>query len=318
MRPYEELKVFSGSAHPELAENIARYVGCPLGAELVGRFADGEVRVQVEESVRGADVFLIQPTCQPVNENLMELLIMADAFKRASAGRITAVIPYFGYARQDKKSTGREPITAKLVANLMTTAGVNRVIAVDLHADQLQGFFDIPVDHLTARWIFSDYFQRTNDLAGAVLVSPDTGGAKYVERMARQLQLPFAIINKRRPNVTDPEVTHVIGEVEGLRCIIVDDMITTGRSVASAVDALLKLGARPQITVAATHPVLVGASLEVLARPEITEIVIGDTIPLPKDFPLKPKTKVLSIAPLVAKAIINTHTHQSVSTLFRY
>lgn len=313
MSQFGELKVFSGRAHEALADAIAKELNTSLAAEEIGSFPDGEVRVQIEESVRGADVFLVQPTSPPVNDNLMELLVIADALKRASAGRITAVVPYFGYARQDKKATGREPITAKLVADLMQTAGIQRVITMDLHAAQIQGFFNIPVDHLTALGIIAEHYRR-RDLYNTVVVTPDAGRAKHAKRLSDMTNLPLGLLHKRRVGGNgEPEITTVIGEVEGLRVIMIDDIVSTGGTIQRGVEALMNLGAL-DVSVAATHPVLVGPAIECLTSPGISEVVFTDTVPLPPGSP--PAFKILSVAPLIANAIARVHTNKSVSTLF--
>ncbi|HEX6989214.1 MAG TPA: ribose-phosphate pyrophosphokinase, partial [Bacillota bacterium] len=258
------LKIFSGNATPDLAREIAEHLGTTLGEIEVDRFSNGEVRVIVNESVRGADVFVVQSTCEPVNDALMELLIMIDAFRRASARRITAVIPFYGYARQDRKTRGREPITAKLVANLIATAGADRVLSMDLHAGQIQGFFDVPVDHLTALGILGGHL-RELDLDRRVVVSPDVGRATEARRLANFLGLPLAMLYKRRTSPTETEVTHVIGEVTGLRPILIDDMITTAGTMSRGIDALVKLGATPEVMVVATHAVFAPPALERLS-----------------------------------------------------
>jgi len=308
----EELKLFCGSATPDLAVAVAKHLGQELAQGRVSSFPDGETRVQIDESVRGADCYIVQSTCSPVNHSLMELLVFADALHRASAWRINAVVPYFGYARQDKKVQAREPITAKLVANLLETAGVDRVITVDLHAGQIQGFFDVPVDHLTALGIMGGHLE-TLDLSNSVVVSPDVGRATEARRLANHLGLPIAILYKRRNSPTDTSVTHVIGEIEGMRPIIADDMITTAGTISRGVDALLELGALPDIKVVATHPVFAHPSLERLDHKAISEVFVTDTIPYKGD--LKNVT-VLSVAELLASAIHNVHENGSVSSLF--
>lgn len=313
MSQFGEMKVFSGRAHEALAEAIAKDLNTRLAAEDIGVFADGEVRVEIEESVRGADVFIVQPTAPPVNDNLMELLVIADALKRASAGRITAVVPYFGYARQDKKTTGREPITAKLVADLMQTAGIQRVITMDLHAAQIQGFFDVPVDHLTALGIIAEHYRR-RDLSNTVVVAPDAGRAKHAKRLSDMANLPLGLLHKRRVGGNgEPEITTVIGEVAGMRVIMIDDMVSTGATIQRGVEALMKLGAL-DVSVAATHPVLVGPAIERLTGPGISEVVFTDTVPLPPGSPSS--FRILSVASLIASAISRVHTNKSVSTLF--
>jgi len=312
VRVGEDVKLFSGTASPELARAVAANLGMDLSHGSVSTFPDGETRIQIDESVRGADCYIVQSTSAPVNHNLMEVLVLADALKRASAWRVNAVVPYFGYARQDKKVQAREPITAKLVANLMTTAGVDRVITVDLHAGQIQGFFDVPVDHLTALDILGDHLAK-DDLSDRVVVSPDVGRATEARRLANYLDLPLAMLYKRRTSPTEIHVTHVIGEVTGLRPIMIDDMIATAGTMRRGIDALLRLGARPQVTVAATHPVFTPPALERLTHDSIERIVVTDTVPFAGQHAL---VEVLSVAPLLAKAIRNVHDNASVSSLF--
>ncbi len=313
MNTGDEVKIFCGSATPELATSVAKHLGRELSKGWVAQFPDGESRVQIEESVRGADCYIVQSTCSPVNHNLMELLVFADALRRASAWRINAVVPYFGYARQDKKVQAREPITAKLVANILQTAGVNRVITVDLHAGQIQGFFDVPVDHLTALGILGGHLEKA-DLQDSVVVSPDVGRATEARRLANHLGLPLSILYKRRSSPTETSVTHVIGEVEGKRPIIADDMISTAGTITRAVEALLDLGAQPDVRVAATHPVFTPPALERLSHDAISEVFVTDTVPIEGQHE---HIKVLSVAPLLAKAIHNVHENDSVSQLFQ-
>ncbi len=308
------MAVFSGNAHPCLSAAIAEYLGLGTAAMEVSRFPDGEIRVQIHESIRGTDAFVVQPTCPPVNENLVELLVITDALKRASAGRITAVVPYYGYARQDKKAAGREPITARMVADLMTTVGVDRMITVDLHSAQVQGFFGFPVDHLTAVNVLARYMaaKRIEDL---VVVSPDAGRVKLATQYASRLSAPVAIIHKRRLGPEEPEVAHVVGDIRGRTPVVIDDMITTGGTIDRSVVALIENGAKPEVYVMATHPVLVGRAMEYLAKPTIKEVIVTDTIPLgPEKHP--DKIAVVSIAPLIAEAIRSVHTDGSVSRLF--
>ncbi|WP_243090400.1 ribose-phosphate diphosphokinase [Thermus neutrinimicus] len=305
-----EIKLFTGNAHPDLARRVAEALGIPLGKALVDRFPDGEVQVRLLESVRGNDVYLIQPTSPPVNDHLMELLLLADAARRSSAGRINAVIPYFGYARQDKQTQGREPVSAKLVANLLETVGVHRVIAIDLHAPQIQGFFDIPVDHLSAVRLFARYLQERGYTENAVVVSPDAGRAEEARRLSERLGLPFAMLAKRRHGPKETSVTYVIGEVVGKRPLVIDDIVSTGGTIRRGVEALLQAGALPEVVVMATHPVLVGEARENLSHPAIREVIFTDTIPL-KDGGYT----VLSTAELLAQAIQHVHTNQSVSAL---
>ncbi len=308
----DEMRIFSGSATPELAASVAQHLGLELSKGEASSFPDGESRVQIDESVRGADCYVVQSTCAPVNHTLMELLVFADALRRASAWRINAVIPYFGYARQDKKSQAREPITAKLVANLLEQVGVDRVIAIDLHAGQIQGFFDVPVDHLTALGILGKHLGK-QDLSNSVVVSPDVGRATEARRLANYLGLPIAILYKRRNSPTDTSVTHVIGDVEGMRPIIADDMITTAGTITRSVDALLELGALPEVRLVATHPVFSPPALERLSHSAIREVFVTDTIPYRGQ---DSKVKVLSVAELLASAIQNVHDNSSVSALF--
>ncbi len=306
-----ELKVLSGSANPGLAARVARELGIELTQIELGRFPDGEVALRLSESVRGGDIYLIQPTSPPVNDHLMELLLTADALRRSSARLINAVIPYFGYARQDKQTKGREPISAKVVADLLERVGVHRVIAVDLHAPQIQGFFNIPVDHLSAVRLFAEYLVREGLTKNAVVVSPDAGRAEEARRLSNLLELPMAMLAKRRTGPTTTEVTYVIGEVKGLRPILIDDIVSTGGTIRRGVEALIEAGALPQAVVMATHPVLVGRARENLAHPAIERVVFTDTIPLPEN----PGYVVLSTAPLLAEAIRRVHTHKSVSEL---
>lgn len=308
----DDLKIFSATATPELARAVAAHLEQELAGAEVSQFPDGESRVQLSESVRGADCYIIQSTCDPVNHNLMELLVFADALRRASAWRINAVIPYFGYARQDKKVQPREPITAKLVANLLETAGVDRVITIDLHAGQIQGFFDVPVDHLTALGILGKHL-KTTDLEGCVVISPDIGRATEARRLANHLGLPLAMLYKRRNSPTETQVLHVIGEVQGLRPILMDDMISTAGTMTRGIDALLRLGALPDVTVVATHPVFTPPALERLTHEAIRGIYVTDTIPYAGTLE---KVEVLSVAPLLAAAVRNVHQSGSVSSLF--
>ncbi len=311
---YSDLKIFSGNANVELAQRIAVELGCELGAIHVGRFADGEVRVQINESIRGTDCFIVQPTCPPVNDNLMELLVMLDAFRRGSAGRIVAVIPYFGYARQDRKARGREPISAKLVANLITVAGADRVLAVDLHAGQLQGFFDIPLDHLTARNLLVDYY-RQEGLCGEdiVVVAPDEGATDSARRAADALDASLAIIVKRRPEPNQVSVMEIIGELDGRRAIMLDDFVDTAGTMAEGAHALFKRGAK-EVHCGATHALLSGPATERLKEAGFKSCVFTDTIPLPPHKRLE-TIRVLSVAPLVARAIEAIHNNASVSAL---
>ncbi|MGQ9576285.1 MAG: ribose-phosphate diphosphokinase [Thermoguttaceae bacterium] len=311
-----DLKLFSGRANPSLAKRIADYLGLPLGRIAIGNFPDGEISCKIEEDVRGRDVFLIQPTCSPVNETLMELLIMIDSFKRASAERITAVMPYFGYARQDRKDEGRVPITAKLVANLITRAGADRVLAMDLHAAQIQGFFDIPVDHLYAAPVIDSYF-RGLALNGdnCVVVSPDEGAIKRVLRHVAQLGGQLAIVDKRRIGGSSTRQANLIGApIDGKVALIFDDMISTGSSISGAAEMVAQAGAK-EIYLAVTHGILCGNAVQRLAKAPAKEIVITDTIPLTPERSLS-NIRVLSVAPLLGEAIKRIHRNESVSRLF--
>lgn len=315
MGEIDSLRLFSGNANSELAEKIAHILGMPLGNLLCSRFSDGEIRVQVEESARGMDVFVIQPTCAPVNDNLMELLIMLDAFRRASARRITAVIPYYGYARQDKKIKPREPISAKLIADLITIAGANRVVTVDLHADQIQGFFDLPVDHLYAGPIIADYLiQQSYKEKEIVVVSPDVAGVPRARALAEMMNAPLAIIAKRRPEPNKVEIMEIIGDARGKIAVLIDDIIDTGGSVLQGAKALLDRGAT-RVIAASTHAVFSGNAPQKLAESVLEQVIVTDTIPLPphKRFD---KLVVLSVAPLLAEAIRRIHRDESVSVLF--
>ncbi len=311
---FGEFKVFCGTANPQLGEEIASYLGIGLGRVSVSRFADGEIYVRFEENARGVDAFVIQPTCHPVNEHLMELLIMLDALRRASAGRITAVIPYYGYARKDKKDAPREPITGRLVADLLVSAGANRVLAVDLHAGQIEGFFNIPVDHLRAMPLFADYL-REKDLRNAIVVAADDGAVKRSKQLADRLDLPLAIIFQRRVGKDAKEPLEIVGEVEGKTTIMIEDVVDTAGTLSGAVDVLLKKGARPEVYVCATHAVFAGQARQRLGREEIREVIVSNTIPVPAEKVL-PKMTILSAAPLLAEAIRRIHHNQSVSMLF--
>ncbi|RMG59710.1 MAG: ribose-phosphate pyrophosphokinase [Deltaproteobacteria bacterium] len=309
-----ELKVFSGNANLELAKNICKYLQIPLGNAMVKRFSDGEVNVEIGENVRGTDVFLIQPTCPPVNENLMEMLVMIDALKRASAKRITAVIPYYGYARQDRKVAPRTPITAKLVADLLSAAGISRLLTMDLHAGQIQGFFNIPVDHLYASPVLLSYIREKfrNDI---VIVSPDAGGVERARAFAKRLNASLAIIDKRRVGPNVAEIMNIIGEVEGRVAVILDDMIDTAGTVCQAASALKEKGA-VSVNACATHPVLSGPAIERITNSEIEEVVVTDTIPLRENAKECEKIKVLSVANLLGEAIKRIHYDDSISSLF--
>ncbi|NLE06951.1 MAG: ribose-phosphate pyrophosphokinase [Crenarchaeota archaeon] len=312
---FDHISIFSGNAHPTLARDIARHLGGSVSPAFVGRFSDGEVRVKVEGNVRGKDVFVIQPTCAPVNENLMELLVMIDALNRASSSRITAVIPYFGYSRQDRKDQPRVPITAKLVANLLTSAGADRVLMLDLHAAQIQGFFDIPADHLYAVNTFVDYILSKHiNSEDLVVVSPDVGGIKMARAYAKRLRAGLAIVDKRRNTPESVESEHLLGEVKGKTCIMVDDIIATGGSLMSAAAILKKFGAG-DVYAAITHGVLTNDAVGKLETSDIKELIVSDSIPYRQEKPGN-KVKIVSIAPLLAEAIKRIHEEKSISILF--
>ncbi len=308
------MKLFTGNANPSLAGEIAKYLGIPVGNAKVSRFSDGEIGCAIDESVRGVDVFVVQPTCTPVNENLMELLIMIDAFRRASASRINAVIPYYGYGRQDRKTRARDPITAKLVSNLIVEAGAQRVVAVDLHANQIQGFFDIPVDHLPGVPTIGEYFKSKISNTDAVILSPDVGGVTRARDLGTKLGAPLAIVDKRRPEPNVSEIMNVIGDVTNKSVIIIDDIIDTAGTICTAAEVMMEKGAR-EVFGCCTHPVFSGPAIERLSKAPFKEIVITNTIPLGKDKLLDNMT-VLSIAPLVGEAILRIHEDLSVSKLF--
>ncbi|MCL6552088.1 MAG: ribose-phosphate pyrophosphokinase [Firmicutes bacterium] len=311
---YGELKLFAGSSVPALAREIADVLHIQPGRVTLMRFADGEIYCRYEENARGEDTFVVQSTCHPVNEHLMELLIMVDALRRASAGRITAVIPYYGYGRKDKKEAPREPITGRLVADLLTTAGIHRVLTLDLHAGQIEGFFTIPVDHLRALPLFADYLARKH-LTNAVVVAPDDGAVKRSKQLADRLHLDLAVVFQRRVAADTKEPVQIVGDVEGRVPIIIEDIIDTAGTVSRAVDVLVARGAVPEVYVCATHPVFAGPALDRLSRPEIREVIVTNTVPLPPERRL-PKITVLSAAPLLAEAIRRIHLNQSVSLLF--
>jgi ribose-phosphate pyrophosphokinase len=311
---FNHFKVFSGNANPVLAKEICYELGCQLAVANVKQFSDGEVHLQIQENVRGADVFVVQPTCRPVDTNLMELLLMMDALKRASAERITAVLPYYGYARQDRKDRPRMPISARLVASVIERAGADRVLALDLHAAQIQGFFDVPVDHLFAAPVMVDYFSELGG-EGLTVVSPDAGGVERARAFAKRMDSPLAIIDKRRTDVNVAEVMHIIGDVSGQHCLIVDDLIDTGGTLVKATEALLEQGAR-SVRACATHAVLSGPAVERIESSEITEVVVTNSIPLCGQADNCDRIKQLSVAPLLAKAIQSIHEDGSVSTLF--
>ncbi len=310
---FADYKIFAGNSHKELAEEIAGIMGKPLGRCTVNKFSDGEISVNIWESVRGLDVYLIQSTCNPVNDNLMELLIMIDAMKRASAGRINAVIPYYGYARQDRKAKARDPITAKLVADLLVAAGADRVVSMDLHANQIQGYFNIPVDHLVGMPILAKYFKEKS-IEDLVVVSPDHGSVTRARNMAQFLDCPIAIIDKRRPEPNKSEIMNIIGNIEDKNCIIIDDMIDTAGTICNAANALRDLGAR-SVKACATHPVLSGPAVERLEASAIEELVLLNTIPLAEEKKLE-KMTFLSVGPIFSEAITRIFTNGSISKLF--
>jgi len=310
----DQLKLFSGNSNPELAMEIAGHLQLELSKAKVRTFSDGEVFVEIEENVRGTDVFVIQSTCPPVNHNLMELLIMIDALKRASSRRITAVIPYYGYARQDRKVAPRVPISAKLVADLITAAGANRVLSMDLHAGQIQGFFNIPFDHLFAAPVLLEYI-RSHYLDDLVVVSPDAGGVERARAFAKRLQVGLAIIDKRREGINEAKAMNIIGEIRGKRALILDDMIDTAGTLTQAAEALLERGAR-EVYAACTHPVLSGPAMQRIEASDIREVVVTNTIPLSERAKACPKIKQLSVSGLLAEAIRRIHEERSVSSLF--
>jgi ribose-phosphate pyrophosphokinase len=308
------MKLFSGSAHPELTREIAGCLGIPVGQCRLRRFPDSEVSFQIDENIRGSDVFIVQPTSNPVDQHLVELLIMIDAFRRSSAARITAVIPYYGYARQDRKDKPRVPISAKLVANVLSAAGTNRVLTMDLHKAQIQGFFDIPVDHLFAAPVIIDYLSRL-EYPDLTIVSPDAGGAERARAYAKRLDAELAIIDKRRTDDGTAEVMNVIGDVAGRTCIIQDDIIDTAGTITKAAGALKEAGAE-RVFACAVHGVLSGPALERIERAPIDQLIMTNTIPLSPDRARCPKIKVLSVAKLLGQAIKNIHEETSVSSLF--
>ena len=310
----DRLKVFCGSANPALAREICACLGIPLGQSLVSRFSDGEVRVQVLENVRGADVFVVQPTCQPVDTNLMELLLMMDALKRASARRITPVVSYYGYSRQDRKDRPRVPISAKLVADLLTAAGADRALTMDLHAPQIQGFFEIPVDHLLAAPVLVEYFHQLN-LPNLTVVAPDAGGVERARFFAKKMNCALAIVDKRRVDVNEAEVMHVIGDVEGRTAVVVDDIIDTAGTLVKTSEALLAQGATA-VYACCTHPVLSGEAVNRICQSRITQVVVTNSIPLADDAQKCGRIVVLNVAPLLGRAIQSIHEETSVSTLF--
>lgn len=311
---FNGLKIFSGRASKELSEEISKYLKIPLGDILITDFSDGEIYVQIQENIRGADVFVIQSTCHPGNSNLMELLIMIDTMRRASAERITAVIPYYGYARQDRKVQPRVPITAKLVANLLTAVGTDRVLAIDLHAGQIQGFFDIPVDHLFASPVIIDYIKKKK-IKNAVVVSPDAGGVERARAFAKRVNASLSIIDKRREEKNVSKVMNIIGDVKNKNVLLIDDMVDTAGTLVESVKALRDNGAK-DIYACCTHPVLSGSAIERISKSFLKELIVTNTIPLRKEGRNNKKIKVLSVAKLLGEAIIRTHNGASVSSLF--
>ncbi|MDD2420775.1 MAG: ribose-phosphate pyrophosphokinase [Heliobacteriaceae bacterium] len=309
----KKLKIFAGNANPALAEEIADYLGVSVGAAKISRFCDGEIQVDIDESVRGADVFIVQPTCEPVNENIMELLIMVDALRRASARRITAVLPYYGYARQDRKVRARAPISAKLVANVLTAAGARRVVTMDLHAGQIQGFFDIPVDHLPGGPILAEYILNKG-LQDIVVVSPDLGGVTRSRDLAERIGASLAIIDKRRPAPDVSEVMNVIGDIAGKTVVMTDDIIDTAGTIVNGATALLNRGAKA-VYACATHAVLSGPAIDRIKNSRLEQLIVTNTIPLTPDKKID-RIHVLSVAPLIGEAIIRIHEDLSVSKLF--
>ncbi|NFB31985.1 ribose-phosphate diphosphokinase [Clostridium botulinum] len=310
------IKIFSGNSHPKLAQDIASILGTTVGDSQVGTFSDGEISVNINETVRGTDLFIVQSTNEPVNDNLMELLIMIDAFKRASAGRITAVVPYYGYARQDRKAKARDPITAKLVADLLTAAGADRVLTMDLHASQIQGYFNIPLDHLLGSPILAKYFVQKGfaDRDDIVVVSPDLGSVTRARKFADKLQCPIAIIDKRRPKANVSEVMNIIGDIKNKTVILVDDMIDTAGTITNGANALIEMGAK-EVYACCTHAVLSGPAIERIEKSVIKELVMLNTIDLPEEKNLD-KFKVLSVAPVFAEAIKRIYEDTSVSKIF--
>jgi len=311
---HDRLQLFTGNANPELSQEIAQALDVELGRAMIRQFADGEIYLQIQENVRGADVFIIQPTCTPVDRNLMELLLMMDALKRASAERITAVLPYYGYARQDRKDKPRVPISARLVASLLETAGADRVLTLDLHAAQIQGFFDIPVDHLFATPVLIEPY-RTPVIPDLTVVSPDPGGVERARAFAKRLNSPLAIIDKRREEPNVAEVMNVVGEVEGRNCLIVDDLIDTGGTLVKVAEALMEQGAA-SVSACATHAVLSGDAVSRIEASCIKEVVFTNSIPLSKEAKKSSRIKLLSVANLLAEAIRSIHEETSVSVLF--
>ena len=310
-----DLKLFAGSAHPALSREIANVLGAPLGRACLKRFSDGEVSFQIDENIRGTDVFVVQPTCTPVDEHLIELCVMLDAFRRSSAARITAVMPYYGYARQDRKDKPRVPISAKLVANLVTAAGANRVLTMDLHKAQIQGFFDIPVDHLFAAPVFIDFLAKLDETAAVTIVSPDAGGVERARAYAKRLNAELAIIDKRRSEDGHAEVMHVVGEVEGRLCIIQDDIVDTAGTLQQASQALSDNGAA-RVLACVVHGVLSGPALQRIEDSTLEQLIVTNTIPLRPELAQSARIHVLSVARLLGKAIQSIHQETSVSSLF--
>jgi ribose-phosphate pyrophosphokinase len=310
---FSDFKLFAGNSHPELAEEIASIMGKPLGKATVKKFSDGEICVNIGESVRGVDCYIIQSTCDPVNDNLMEILIMIDAMKRASAGRINAIIPYYGYARQDRKAKARDPITAKLVADMLVAAGADRVLTMDLHAAQIQGYFNIPVDHLVGMPILADYFVKQNQ-ENVVVVSPDHGSVPRARSMAQILNCPIAIVDKRRPEPNKSEIMNIIGDIKGKNCILMDDMIDTAGTITNAANALKDLGAA-SVKACATHAVLSGPAIERIEASAIEELVLLNTLPIAEEKQIE-KMEIVSVAPIFAEAIKRVYTNGPISELF--
>ncbi len=310
---FANLRLFACNSHPELAQEIAEHMGVELSKATVTKFSDGEISVSIWESVRGKDCFIIQSTCDPVNDNIMELLIMTDALKRASCRSVTAVIPYYGYARQDRKAKARDPITSKLIANMITAAGIGRVITMDLHASQEQGFFDIPVDHMVGQPMLTDYF-KLKDLDDMVIVSPDHGSVTRARNMAKPFNVPIAIIDKRRPEPNKSEIMNVIGDIEDKNCVILDDMIDTAGTICNAAKALMDLGAR-NVYACATHAVLSGPAIERIEASPIKEMVLLNTIPIPEEKRLK-KITVLSTGHVFAETISRVYSNKPISVMF--
>ena len=309
----DKIRIFSGNANVELADKICKFLKIEIGKARIGKFSDGEIQVEIEESVRGMDTFLVQPTCPPVSHNLMEVLIMLDALKRASAARITVVIPYYGYARQDRKVVPRTSISARLVANLITMAGASRILAMDLHAGQIQGFFDIPVDHLYALPVQLEYLSRIE--GELVIVSPDAGGVERARELGKRMHASLAIIDKRREKANVSKVMHIIGNVENKVAIILDDMIDTGGTIVQAAEAIIQNGAKA-VYACCTHPVLSGSAVEKIANSSLTELVVTNTIPLSEEAKKVAKIKVLDVSPILGEAIKRIYRAESVSSLF--